>query len=642
MWYARGLWPTVCCLVASVPVEAQTIFHNDGNVVHVGAGAVVFVQGGVNNLNDGHLANGGTIHFSSDWTSNTPISDDADDLPGTFVLEGVRQNVTGAGLVALPSVELAASVERVVQLNTDVSLAGTLTLRDGEWATRSHVLTVSNPEPDAIARVEGYVSSDSIGGALVRHTDRSEPYLYPVGSTGAIHRTAEERFRPVYLTPVAPAENDYSVRFANVSADADRTDGGSGFDLAARNPTLTSVNETYYYNIDRERGDTPVDIALYYPVEDGRFSTVAQRQETLVWEDALGEVALNAAAPLHTAVFDRVARVFGHDDFTQDLFTQAGADQDDDAVADRDDLDADNDGIANVDESPADPYGDHDGDGYYDYIDADFALCGGIVNGVCAAFDFDGDGLANHLDLDSDGDGVLDIVEAGGTDPELDGQVPYQLAGLPSSMLDDDLDGFYDPLDHLVGGNSADAAAEVTSGTPWPQPDRDGDGLRNFTDVDADGDGLPDYVEAQLTASYYVPDSLDTDRNGIDFAFDRYENGVFGVQPVDTDGDGEPDYLDLNSDNERTADIAEGHDTDGDGLYDGPIPMGLDADGDGLDDVFDLRDRRAATATNAMNGVYAELFANFESPGTLERDWRERGCKQQDCKPLRTERNQRP
>ena len=642
MWYARGLWPVACCALASVSVEAQTVLHNDGNVVHVSPGAVVFVQGGVNNLNNGRLNNGGTLHFSHDWTSNTAVSDAVDALAGTFVFEGVRQNLEGAGEVAFPSVELRPSVVRVVQRNTGVRVAGELTLRDAEWATQSYRCTVTNPDPGAITRDEGYVSSDSIGGALVRHVDRAEPYLYPVGSKGGVHRTAEERFRPVYITPVAPAENDFSVRFANVSADDDRTDGGTGFDLERRNPALGSINEAYYYNIDREAGDTPADIELFYPVADGKFATIAQRQETDVWEDTGGRVIRNDVPRPHTAVFDRVARVFGYDDFEQDLFTQAGADQDDDAIADRDDLDADNDGIANVDEVPSDPYGDHDGDQYFDYVDPDFPGCGGLVNGICANFDFDRDGLANHLDLDADGDGILDIVEAGGDDAELDGQVPYAIPGVAASMLDVDLDGFHDERDHLVGGNSPDGAMEVTSGTPWPQPDRDGDGLRNFVDVDSDADGIPDFVEGQVTAFFYFPDSVDADRNGIDHAFDRYENGAFGVVPVDTDGDGQPDYLDLNSDDERTADLAEGHDTDGDGLYDGPLPTGADADGDGLDDVFDLRDRDDVLVSNATNGQYAQLFANFEAPGTEELDWRERACKQQDCTPIATERNQMP
>ncbi len=642
MWYARSPVLIACCLLASIQVAAQTIFHNDGNVVHLSPGAVVFVQGGVNNLNDGILQNGGTFHFSADWTSNTAASDDADALSGVFVLEGVRQRFTGTGTVALPSVTLTDRVERVVQRNTHVSVAGEIGINDAEWATQSHLLTIRNAEPSAITRDEGYVSSDSIGGYLVRHTDRPEPYVFPVGSTGTVHRTAEERYRPVYVTPVVPGEAEFAVRFANVKASDDRTDGGAGFDLANRHPVLNSINEKYYYMIDRPRGDAAADIGLYYPLTDGRFSTVAQVQETGVWEDANGEVTVSAVRPLYTEDFDRVATVLGHDDFTKPVFTQAGSDQDDDGVPDRYDLDADNDGIANVDEAPSDPYADEDGDGLFDYIDPDFSGCGTFVKTVCGEFDFDGDGLANHLDLDADGDGVLDIIEAGGDDPELDGQVPYQIAGVPSSMLDLDRDGLHDERDYLVGNRVPDGWPEVTTGTAWPLGDRDGDGLRNFVDVDSDGDGIPDFVEGQSTAGYVFPDLYDANRNGIDHAFDFFENGSYGVIAADSDGDGEPDYLDLNSDNERTSDLAEGHDYDGNGLYDGPEPTGADADADGLDDVFDLLDRRVATTSNAANAQFAQNFSNAEVPGTEELDWREKSCKQQDCKPLLTERNQRP
>ncbi|MEM7657641.1 MAG: FG-GAP-like repeat-containing protein [Bacteroidota bacterium] len=70
-----------------------------------------------------------------------------------------------------------------------------------------------------------------------------------------------------------------------------------------------------------------------------------------------------------------------------------------------------------------DPSGDLDGDGTANYLDADFPGCGGLVNGICAAFDQDQDGLPNHLDLDSDNDGIPDLVEAGGSDAEGDGIV---------------------------------------------------------------------------------------------------------------------------------------------------------------------------------------------------------------------------
>ena len=586
--------------------------------------------------------NGGTIHFSANWTSNTAVSDDVDSLPGTFVLSGMQQELRAATTVQFPSVVCTPALIRVRQRNGDAAIAGTLELSDAEWATDSLTLTISNVDPLAISRQTGFVSSDFIGGSLERHTNQDTGYLFPVGSNGAVHRNPNPRFRPVYLTPVAPAENTFSVRFANLSATNDRTDGGTGYDLIARDPTLTDINSNYYYAIDRPAGNTPTDIDLYYPVADGKFSTVAQRQQDSIWYDANGLVASNDTPPAHTAEFDRVASLKAHNDFSQPLFTQAGSDTDDDGVPDRYDLDADNDGIANIDEAPADPYADTNGNNIFDYIDPDHPGCGVFVSRVCSNYDFDGDGIANHLDLDSDGDGILDIREAGGDDPELDGMVEYAIAGVPSSMLDLDRDGFHDERDHLVGNRAPDGWPEVSDGTPWPQPDRDGDGLRNFLDIDSDGDGIPDFVEAQPTALWYVPDSVDANRNGIQAAHDIAENGFFGMVPVDTDGDGTPDYLDLNSDDERTADIAEAHDYDGDGFSDLPAPSGSDTDGDGLDDIFDLYVRGQAVTSNATNGRFAQFYSNQEAPATDERDWRERGCKQQDCLPLGTERNQRP
>ena len=59
-----------------------------------------------------------------------------------------------------------------------------------------------------------------------------------------------------------------------------------------------------------------------------------------------------------------------------------------------------------------DNFTDTDNDGLHDPYDGD--------NGGTAITptDTDGDGLADYLDLDSDNDGIADIVEAGGTDTD--------------------------------------------------------------------------------------------------------------------------------------------------------------------------------------------------------------------------------
>src|SRR5262249_11339230 len=67
-------------------------------------------------------------------------------------------------------------------------------------------------------------------------------------------------------------------------------------------------------------------------------------------------------------------------------------------------------------------FADGDGDGVPDALDQDLDN-DGIPNAQDGADDTDGDGIPNMLDLDSDGDGIPDIIEAGGTDANGDGRV---------------------------------------------------------------------------------------------------------------------------------------------------------------------------------------------------------------------------
>jgi len=99
----------------------------------------------------------------------------------------------------------------------------------------------------------------------------------------------------------------------------------------------------------------------------------------------------------------------------------------------------------------------------------------------------DGDGVANHLDLDSDGDGIADLSEVGGED--LNGD------GLVDSWTDSDGDGIVDSVD-----------VDVTGGE-----DADGDGIDDFADADfifaddTDGDGIIDLFDEDFLGSGFLP-----------------------------------------------------------------------------------------------------------------------------------------
>ena len=269
------------------------------------------------------------------------------------------------------------------------------------------------------------------------------------------------------------------------------------------------------------------------------------------------------------------------------------------------DIDLDNDGIPNIEEG----YGDLDGDGIPNYLDLDSDNDGipdvieggdgdldtngdGMIDENDTGFadededgmaddsedtpqpDTDGDGKPDFLDIDSDNDGIFDVIEGG--DGDLDTNGDGMIDSNDTGYTDDDEDGM------------ADASEDTT------QPDYDGDGKPDYLDIDSDNDGIFDVDEGGDgdldTNNDGVIDSNDTgytdsDGDGMD---DKSEL----TDTPDTDGDGKPDYLDIDSDNDGIFDVVEGGDgsldTNNDGVIDSNDTGYADADGDGMDDNSEL------------------------------------------------------
>ncbi|AXT19420.1 DUF11 domain-containing protein [Flavobacteriaceae bacterium AU392] len=186
--------------------------------------------------------------------------------------------------------------------------------------------------------------------------------------------------------------------------------------------------------------------------------------------------------------------------------------------------------------------------------------------------DADADGIDDVTDLDDDNDGITDLVESGGNDP--DG--------------DEDNDGIPNYRDNSDDGNgglggTTDYTDTNNDGIPDVY-DLDGDGVPNHLDLDSDNDGIYDVVEIGndildgnddgqidgVVGANGIPDAAED--SGID------GNGVSG-NPIDTDGDAIPNHLDVDSDNDNCPDANEAYnianaDTNGDGTFGGVIGAG--------------------------------------------------------------------
>ncbi|MFS8082395.1 MAG: T9SS type A sorting domain-containing protein [Ginsengibacter sp.] len=300
-------------------------------------------------------------------------------------------------------------------------------------------------------------------------------------------------------------------------------------------------------------------------------------------------------------------------------------DTDGDGIANEFDLDSDADGIPDVREvGGADVNNDGRIDGFidanHDGISDNILFANALLrtgpdtnnDGRADSYPYknmDRDKVPNPYDIDSDGDGIVDALEAGFADANFDGRA-----------------------DGTIGPNGW-----VTSVSSLPTlvlPNSDSDPNPNYLDIDSDNDGIPDNIEGPSTFDYLLPSGLDTDGDGLDNSYDDKPTvwGGHGVFLIDTDADGIPDYLDLDTDGDGSPDISEGNDFNFNGIADDLVTlMHTDADGDGLDDRFDM-DNTSTKGTSAYLGNYGS-FSGDPSPGTRSvvqqtppmagnRDWR--------------------
>ncbi|MBT8327980.1 MAG: T9SS type A sorting domain-containing protein, partial [Bacteroidia bacterium] len=250
-------------------------------------------------------------------------------------------------------------------------------------------------------------------------------------------------------------------------------------------------------------------------------------------------------------------------------------DYDGDGFLDFLDIDVDNDGIADNREAQeghnitnytmvASLNSDADGDGLddrYDPDQSDGLVSNTTANGTAIAQsnaldDFDGDGVPNHKDMDSDNDGIVDLIESDSTNDYT-----------AFSTADVDMDGLYDIFDADTTGVAGSLGV-----TPFDDGD-DTDGFADYLDFNADNDAYVDYVEAvdynlnaQSQDDYETMASNYSPQNG-GVAASNYSNAA------DSDGDGIPNWLDMdvignNFPNFLNPAHSLYSDTDNDGLVD--------------------------------------------------------------------------
>ncbi|WP_152287976.1 T9SS type A sorting domain-containing protein [Flavicella marina] len=204
----------------------------------------------------------------------------------------------------------------------------------------------------------------------------------------------------------------------------------------------------------------------------------------------------------------------------------------------------------------------------------------------CTPLDSDNDTVFDFRDLDSDGDGIPDNIEAQTTKDYIAPTGTYSIFGI-----------------------------DVAYGNGFTPINTDGTDNPDYLDLDSDNEGESDFEESGLAdpsgtegangldSNYEDADSYDaTDINGLgdDTITDNYD---------DTDGD-----VNLSGGDLDFRDTVFGNDTDGDGI---PDDTDIDDDNDGILDIDECENLSNGAG---VNNVYSESGVGNNASNTLSSD----------------------
>jgi gliding motility-associated-like protein len=275
-------------------------------------------------------------------------------------------------------------------------------------------------------------------------------------------------------------------------------------------------------------------------------------------------------------------------------------------------IDTDGDGVPDYIEvqqgtSPTTPGArDTDGDGVPDYVEVQQ----GTNPNVPGARDTDSDGIPDYIELqlgtnpnvadaiDSDGDGISDYNEG------------YNYSN-PSASLDTDRDGIPNYLDLDSDGDSVLDRNDAFPVNRLEWKDTDHDGTGDNADTDDDNDGILDTCDADVNGDGIIDNGTDMDSDGV----------IDGCDP-DRDGDG----VNNTSDNCPDTVNRDQIDRDNDGLGDVcdtielNVMQGLTPNGDGINDTWVIYniENHPGSKVRVFNANGAQVYysANYQNNWT--------------------------
>lgn len=242
----RKLLTIVSFLALPCLVNAQ--FTNGGVDIGLSPDALMTIDMDVNNY--GEINHEGKIVITKNWYNHHLGGGLTSQSSGVVELTGSNQIIGGSYSGTFPRVILSGDGIKSLQQNLEITQS--LSLGQRELAVGIYQLTLSSKVPEALDRINGFISTEQ-NGYFYRKLDVNKSYSYPMGS----QNSGFVLYRPVSIMPKSTDEN---IGVSLVKRDPDF----AGFDRNFKKTDISEINSRYYHVLNKTAGNSPVEISFYY------------------------------------------------------------------------------------------------------------------------------------------------------------------------------------------------------------------------------------------------------------------------------------------------------------------------------------------------------------------------------------------
>ena len=268
---------------------SQTIMVNKADTISIVGTDFISVIGGIWNDSAGAWYNEGTLFFTDSLINDGQNTMFHASWTGMTDMRGANQVIAGNSVTRFYDLRQTNTGIKRLAINAEVE--DSLILNHLEFATDSFSVYCQNPDPGIVTRTSGFVSSLDTG-YIWRSTNSNSPYLFPTGSS-----LGTPRYRPMEISPNAPAASAFSARMANVDAT------NENYDRNIHDTLVCQINPLFYHRVRQHGANLQADLALYYDdAADGYFDGIAHWQNAPRWELLVPSTLNLLTSPLLSSV----------------------------------------------------------------------------------------------------------------------------------------------------------------------------------------------------------------------------------------------------------------------------------------------------------------------------------------------------